>query len=144
MLSNTCKYAIRATIYLALNVSENYKIGIKEISKELNIPSPFLSKIMQSLAKQKLLSSTKGPNGGFSLARDADEITLFEIIQIIDGDDLFTKCLISLRSCSEENKQCSLHSKYEIIRKQILEMFKNQTIAELAAGIKNSDSNMII
>ena len=144
MLSNTSKYAIRATIYLALHTSGDSKIGIKEISKKLNIPSPFLGKILQSLAKQKLLSSTKGPNGGFGLARKADEITLYDIIQIIDGDDLFTKCLISMRSCAEENIPCPLHSKYEKIRDDISQMFRNQTIAELAKEIENSGSEIMI
>jgi len=69
MLSNTCKYGIRAVIYLALHNAEEKKIGIKEISSELNIPTPFLGKILQMLAKNKMLISTKGPNGGFGLDR---------------------------------------------------------------------------
>ncbi len=144
MLSNTSRYAIRAVIYLALNAEDNHKIGIKEISKELDIPSPFLGKILQLLAKQKILSSTKGPNGGFGLGRNADEITLFDVIKIIDGDDIFTKCLISLRTCSEENIPCPLHSQYEKIRADISNMFKNQTIADLAHNIKKSRKNIII
>ena len=144
MLSNTSRYAIRAAIYLALNAKEGSKIGIKQISKELQIPSPFLGKILQSLAKQKLLSSTKGPNGGFGLARDATEITLYDIVNIIDGDDLFKKCLISLRSCVEENKPCPIHAKYEKIRADITALFKDHTIADLANDIKNSELNIVI
>ena len=72
MLSNTCKYAIRAVIYLAVNDEDGKKIGIKQISKDLDIPTPFLGKILQSLAKQKLLKSTKGPHGGFSIGRPAE------------------------------------------------------------------------
>ena len=63
MLSNTSKYAIRAVIYLALFSSDEKKIGIREISKELGLPTPFLGKILQMLAKQKILNSTKGPMG---------------------------------------------------------------------------------
>nr|HPR60051.1 Rrf2 family transcriptional regulator [Prolixibacteraceae bacterium] len=69
MLSNTCKYAIRALIYLANYSKENKKIGIKKISEDLGIPSPFLGKILQSMAREKMLASTKGPNGGFSLGK---------------------------------------------------------------------------
>src|SRR5512147_2219729 len=95
MLSNTSRYAIRAMIYLAIHTDDKRKVGIKKISDELEIPSPFLGKIMQTLAKQKVLISTKGPNGGFSIAEKYRNISLYDIIKIIDGDDLFDRCLIT-------------------------------------------------
>lgn len=61
MLSNTCKYALRALIYLANFSKENKMIGIKVISEDLKLSSPFLGKILQNLVKQKLLISTKVP-----------------------------------------------------------------------------------
>jgi len=140
MLSNTCKYAIRAVIYLALNGNEK-KIGIKEISKELEIPTPFLGKILQQLAKHKMLSSTKGPNGGFLLAKPAKEITLLNIIEIIDGLDLFNDCLIGLSTCSanaHNDVQCPTHHKYLPISKQLYELFNTETIQVLADEIKAS------
>ena len=89
MLSNTSKYAIRAMIYLSLHAPAVKRIGIRQISGDLDLPAPFLAKILQVLAKNKLLNSNKGPNGGFSLAKDAGKITLFEIIRVIDGNDIF-------------------------------------------------------
>src|SRR4030042_4490721 len=102
MLSNTSRYAIRAVIYLAVNYEEGAKIGIKQISKDLGIPTPFLGKILQSLAKHKLLSSTKGPHGGFGLGRKAEDIKLIDIVDIIDGQDIFNQCLIRLNDCNEK------------------------------------------
>jgi len=66
MLSNTCKYAVRALIYLGKYSVDGTKIGIKKISSDLIIPTPFLGKILQNLVKQKVLVSTKGPNGGLA------------------------------------------------------------------------------
>jgi Rrf2 family iron-sulfur cluster assembly transcriptional regulator len=139
MLSNTSKYAIRAAIYLALNAEKESRIGIKKISGELNIPSPFLAKILQVLAKHKLFSSTKGPNGGFGLAKDPNKISLYDIVTIIDGQDIFDKCLISLRNCNDENTPCPVHGKYEEIRKDIKNLFKEQTIGELAYDMKKQN-----
>ena len=68
MLSNSCKYGIRAVVYLASRHTKS-NIGIKEISGDLGLPSPFLAKILQQLAKHKILNSVKGPNGGFTLKR---------------------------------------------------------------------------
>ncbi|MCK5029339.1 MAG: Rrf2 family transcriptional regulator [Bacteroidales bacterium] len=140
MLSNTCKYAIRAVIYLALHGTEK-KIGIKEISKELEIPTPFLGKILQQLAKNKMLLSTKGPNGGFLLAKPAKEITLLNIIEIIDGLDLFNECLIGMSTCSanaHKNVQCPTHHKYLPISIKLYELFNTETIQMLADEIKAS------
>lgn len=138
MLSNTSKYAIRAVIYLALNAGEEKKIGIKQISKDLNIPTPFLGKILQTLAKHKLLSSTKGPHGGFGLGKAADEIYLVDIVDIIDGQDLFKKCLIRLDDCTEEkSKHCSLHDKYQEIRTNLMKLFQHEKISELVNEIRS-------
>jgi len=136
MLSNTSKYAIRAMIYLAINAGSSSKTGIKRISADLAIPAPFLAKILQTLARHKLLSSSKGPNGGFSLGREANKITLFDIVTVIDGNDLFNKCLISLRTCYDENIPCPVHHKYERLRKETKQLFQQQDIGNLADDIR--------
>jgi len=144
MLSNTSKYALRAAIYIAFNATDGKKIGIRTISDELNIPSPFLAKILQVLAKHKVLSSTKGPNGGFGIGKDPFKVSLYDIVHIIDGDDLFKKCLISMRMCNENEIQCPMHSRYEKIRNQLVEMFKQQSIGKLAREIKKTSEEIII
>jgi len=134
MLSNTSKYAIRAVIYLALNAGEEKKIGIKMISKDLNIPTPFLGKILQTLAKHKLLSSTKGPHGGFGLGKRAEDIKLIDIVDIIDGQDVFRQCLIRLEDCNDK-EPCSVHYKYSEIRTSLINLFRNQNIGNLVDEI---------
>ena len=143
MLSNTSKYAIRAVIYMALYAEENKKIGIKQISTDLGIPTPFLGKILQTLAKHKILSSTKGPHGGFGLGKKADEISLIDIIDIIDGRDMFNNCLIRLDDCSDK-EPCSMHLKYAEIREKLLKLFKNQKISDLADDIKEKDNKIYL
>lgn len=139
MLSNTSRYAIRALIYLAINKDDGKKIGIKRIAEDLNIPSPFLGKILQTLAKQKVLNSTKGPNGGFSISDKTQELSLFDIIKIIDGEDLFDRCLISNKSCAEmEGNPCSIHQHYESIRENLKGMFQGHTIQKLAEEFATS------
>ena len=141
MLSNTSKYAIRAVIYLALHAGEEKKIGIKQISKDLHIPTPFLGKILQTLAKQKLLSSTKGPHGGFGLGKPAEKIALIEIVDIIDGQDLFKKCMIRLDECNEK-EPCSAHRKYVEIRENLHTLFQKENISDFVITIKEGNSKI--
>jgi len=141
MLSNTCKYAIRATIYLAIKDDGINKVGIKQISNDLNLPTPFLGKIMQTLAKQKLLASTKGPHGGFSLNKPADEIFLLDIVRIIDGLDIFQECMVGLKVCEKRGNQddCPFHKKSDTVRQQMFDLFEKQSIGDLAKGVKTVD-----
>lgn len=143
MLSNTCKYAIRATVFLSVYGSEKKKKGIKEISEKLEIPSPFLGKILQNLAKQKILSSTKGPNGGFVLARPAEEISLMDIIEIIDGKDVFDQCLVRTEHCSED-APCSLHDSVASLRKELKTFFLDKTISDLSTEFRSDSSRIRI
>ncbi len=142
MLSNTCKYAVRALIYLGNYSKEGEKIGIKKIAGDLDIPTPFLGKILQSLVKHKILASTKGPNGGFGLGKPASEITLYEIVKTIDGEDFFMNCLINLEPCSSnkaKGKPCAVHNRFSEVRSSLMEFYSQTTIAAVTADMKGHE-----
>jgi Rrf2 family protein len=146
MLSNSCRYGIRGVIYLASRYPVKNNVGIKEISGDLGLPAPFLAKILQQLAKHKILSSTKGPNGGFSLLKKPELITLLEIVKIIDGDELFKNCLIHDGTCAEvkrSKKVCPVHKEYAAKRSELTNLFKSKTIAELSNSANNSEDIFI-
>ncbi|WP_423129853.1 RrF2 family transcriptional regulator [Gaoshiqia sp. Z1-71] len=143
MLSNTCKYALRALIYLGKFSDNGEKIGIKKIAGDLEIPTPFLGKILQNLVKQKILSSTKGPNGGFGLGKPAEEISLYEIVKTIDGEDFFHNCLISLEPCSvhhESGKPCAVHGRFSDVRAQLMEFYLQTSIANVISDMKGHEN----
>jgi len=143
MLSNTSKYAIRAVIYLALYAEPEKKIGLKEISHELGIPSPFLGKILQVLSRQQILISSKGPHGGFALKRTAIEISIMDIVNIMDGEDAFNQCLIRTSTCSPE-APCSLHDKAASYRKGLRSTLLTQSIADLASEFRKGKERIRI
>jgi Rrf2 family protein len=143
MLTNTSKYAIRAIIYLELYASASMKKGIKEIAAELDIPSPFLGKILQLLVKHQLLASSKGPHGGFYLNRPAMDIPLMEIIEIIDGKDIFNECAIRTAPC-DPDRPCSMHYKLASARGDIRHIFASGTIADLATEFRNGNERIKI
>ena len=139
MLSNTCKYALRALIYLGKYSRDDNRIGIKKISEDLSLSSPFLGKILQNLVKQKLLVSTKGPNGGFALARSAEEITLWDIVIKVDGEEFFTNCLISLEPCRTHDPSkplCPVHAQYDKLRGEITKFYQETTLKIISNDIK--------
>lgn len=136
MLSNSCRYGIRAVIYLASRYPDKTNIGIKQISDDLDLPAPFLAKILQQLAKNRLISSTKGPNGGFSFLKKPESITMYDIIRIIDGEGIFKNCIIHDGYCSgvrKSKKSCPVHSDYSRMRSELTRLYKSKTIAELVS-----------
>lgn len=142
MLSNSCRYGIRAVIYLASKDGRNNKIGIRQISEDLKLPTPYLAKILQNLVRHRILSSTKGPNGGFSLLKKPESITLLDIVKIIDGEELLTNCIIHNGSCNSVRKSmkpCPVHDDFTRIRTDLINMFKGKTIAEIVKKANYSE-----
>ena len=144
MLSNTSNFAIRALIYLELYSSPEKKMGTKQMVADLDIPTPFLSKILQLLVKSKLLDSTKGPNGGFSLGLDAKDIHLMDIIDIIEGRDSFEKCAIGVKYCREQENKCAVHKQYSKLREEMKQMFSASNIYDLAQQIEQNKTSLFI
>jgi Rrf2 family transcriptional regulator, iron-sulfur cluster assembly transcription factor len=134
MFSKSCKYAIRAVIYLALHSNGQHKLGVKEIAEALDVPGPFLAKLLQQLSRHHLVSSTKGPNGGFYLSAANRRANLKGIVESIDGPEIFTSCILGLSVCSSKNP-CPLHSRAVIYREGLLELIADQTIEEVAERV---------
>lgn len=141
MLSNSCKYGIRAVTYIASRPRGSGNVGLKEIAEALDLPTPFLAKILQLLAKQKILGSTKGPHGGFVLQRDPKQIRLYDIVKAIDGDELFTNCVMHNNSCKcsdNEKAPCLLHDEYTKIRVNLAKLFTGKTVANVVKSVNSS------
>jgi len=141
MFSKSCKYAIRAVMYLAVNSSEEKKLGVKEISGALEVPKHFLAKILQQLSRHSLISSTKGPNGGFFLTEDDLKKPLRLVVESIDGPDVFNACILGLPVCSSKNP-CPLHSTASVYRKGLLALLNDQNIREVAKKVKENKLNI--
>ena len=89
MFSRSCQYALQAVLYIALHGQAKKSISAKEIAGSQGIPLHFLSKILQLLVRHNILDSIKGPKGGFSLNKPAEELKLLEIVEVIDGAERF-------------------------------------------------------
>tara|TARA_B100000809_G_scaffold169704_1_gene167086 strand:- start:34139 stop:34597 length:459 start_codon:yes stop_codon:yes gene_type:complete len=137
MLSNACKYAVRSILYLGIHSNEKKKIGVKVIANELETPQPFLAKLLQQMTKSKLVSSTKGPNGGFYLSDNNKQNSIWDILKNIDGTEKFEQCFLGLAKCGDENP-CPVHYIAAPFRKQILADFRDKTILTLTSEIEVS------
>ncbi len=139
MLTNACKYAIRSILYLAIHADETNKIGVKKIAEELETPQPFLAKLLQKLAKSNLVTSIKGPNGGFYLNKKNKENAIWDIVICIDGTDKFNKCFLGLSTCGDENP-CPAHFIVASFKQKLLADFRDKTIAQFTDELTKKGS----
>jgi len=135
MFSNSSKYAIKAVLFLALNSSEEKKIMVKDIAEPINVPQAYIAKLLQELSRQNVISSTKGPKGGFYLSEADKTQPLKRIIYVIDGENRIASCLLSLEACNEE-KPCPLHKTVAPLRAELLNSLENKTICDLAKDVR--------
>jgi Rrf2 family protein len=129
LLSRACEYAIRAVLYLAKHQDGAY-VSVKEIAEQTDVSFHFLGKILQTLTQKGLLISYKGPKGGIQLAKSPDEITVFQVVEAIDGLNVLKQCVLGLPNCGE-GKPCALHDQWGPIRAEIADMFQGKSIAQL-------------
>ena len=139
MFSTSCHYGLQGILYIAMHSTDGKNVDLKQIADEQNIPKHFLSKILQQLVKNNLLVSMKGPTGGFRLNRDANDITLIEVIDAIDGLGVFTKCGIGFKQCNDANP-CPIHDEYKKVRSQVEKLFSTKTLHELTEDVKRGES----
>ncbi|MDT0553770.1 RrF2 family transcriptional regulator [Urechidicola vernalis] len=137
MLSNACKYAIRSVLYLAIHSNESKKIGVKAIAEELETPQPFLAKLLQQLSRDNLVSSTKGPNGGFFLSDMDKQNAIWNVIESIDGTDKFDNCFLGLKKCNGENP-CPVHFIVAPFKETILADFRDKTIEKYVTSMQGT------
>ncbi len=123
-------------LLLATHSSEDRPIPVRDIARELDIPSASLAKTVQILTRAGLLSSQRGPGGGLTLGRPATELTLLDVVQSIEGGGLQRECVIGIPGCSEDMAHCPFHDQWGKIRRDVLKMLGAQNIAQVAKRVK--------
>lgn len=112
---------------------------VKDISAPINVPQAYIAKLLQELSRENLISSTRGPKGGFYMSEENRNQPVFNILRIIDGEERLSNCMLSLDKCNEE-KPCPLHEILSASRMKILARLKKTTIKDLAEDVKNGNS----
>lgn len=132
--SRSAEYAIRAFVYLA-QVPEGKYAMVKNIAEESEIPTHFLAKILQQLARKGFLRSSKGPTGGFALRKSPDDITLLEIVDAIDGLAEYERCPSGMTECNDE-APCGMHESWKELRSRIIGYLEGTTISDVARSLQ--------
>jgi Rrf2 family transcriptional regulator, iron-sulfur cluster assembly transcription factor len=132
--SRSAEYAIRAFVNLA-QVPEGKYAMVKNIAEQEGIPAHFLAKILQQLARKGLLRSSKGPTGGFAMRMDPSDVSLFTIVEALDGVAEYQQCASGLSECSDD-MPCSMHDSWVALRSRIMDYLERNTISDLVKALE--------
>ncbi len=129
-LTKAAEYAIRCMVYLS-HKGKNRLTSRQEIAVNADIPSHFLAKIAQDLAKAGFIEIRQGAKGGFLLLRAPEEITLLEIVETMIGEITLNDCVGRPSSCSITSK-CSVYRIWAKARNQLRQTLREVTFSQLA------------
>jgi Rrf2 family protein len=128
LITRNTDYAVRALLYIAKQKGK--VVPATELVSQLQIPKPFLRKILQILNKEGLLKSFKGQGGGFLLGKPAGKIILADIAGIFQGPLKFNECVLKKRVCPDI-KTCPLKKELNVIEQYAISKLKSITLASL-------------
>ena len=127
MISQTAEYALRAVVHLAATPEKACATG--EIAEATQVSPGYLSKVLQSLGRGGIVSSQRGPTGGFTLMRSPKDITVLEVVNAVDPIQRITKCPLNIPSHAV--KLCKLHARLDHAIGLVEDALGKSTIAEM-------------
>ena len=123
-------YGIRSVLYLARQPYKKISF-VTEISEQYKIPRSFLAKILQKLVKAKIVRSYRGVKGGFSLARQAKDISVLDVLEAIEGKMAMNLCLSDKKKC-DFSRNCPISPVWAQVQVKVLEVLKKSNFEELS------------
>jgi len=130
MLTRAADYAVRVMIHLA-SLPVGSRVQRSALAEAAQVPDSFMSKVLQSLVRARLVSSRRGADGGFEMAREAEEITLLQIVEAIDGPFELNVCVGSKLSCDRPD-WCGAHLVWLDAQEAVREKLQAATVASMA------------
>lgn len=127
MISQTAEYALRAMVYLAQEPDRSHTN--QQIARITRVPMGYLAKVLQNLSKAGLITSRRGLGGGFTLARPAEEVTIYEVVQAVDPIPRITSCPLKLKA--HQDKLCPLHQRLDNAWELVEQSFRSTTLADI-------------
>jgi len=131
-ITRQADYAIRAVLYLS-KLGPSQRAATSTVAQEQRIPPSFLAKIISQLSIAGLLHTSRGARGGVTLARSAEDITLLEVVEAIDGPIALNECVTDQASCSF-GEECPLRPVWCDAQDDLVQRLKSTNFAQFAAA----------
>ena len=135
LFSKTQEYAIQALIHLALSPAD-FHLN-RDVADALNVPGPYLAKVLKRFAQVGYLESAKGRGGGYRIRRKALEASVRDVVAVADGRDVLAGCPLGHDRCTDKTA-CALHTNWVPLRDRLSELLDRESVADLAVRARDA------
>ena len=129
-ISRKIDYGLRAMIYLSSIPMESV-VPFREIARQMDVPEDFLAKILKTLVDQGLVKSTRGPHGGYALARNPADVSFLDVIEAVEGPVALNVCLDGEDACGHSTT-CTMVDVWRQGQERMLDVYRQSKLADLA------------
>ncbi|MBI1284249.1 MAG: Rrf2 family transcriptional regulator [Thiobacillus sp.] len=131
ILNRSTQYILQALMHMVAHPS-NQPVLARDLAKQLRLPSPYLSKLLQQPCRAGWLSSSRGRGGGFLLNPGTENLTVLDVVMLTEGEHANRDCLLGFKTCDDATA-CVLHCQWKPIKQELLGQFVGYTLAQLAS-----------
>lgn len=128
-LSRECEYGLEGLLFLAAQPPDAVRL-LSEIASARQLPQSFLAKTFQKLSQRGLLRSYRGATRGYALARRPEAISLREVLEAIEGPELFDRCIFWSKRCAQD-RPCLLHERWSHLKPQLITLMEQTHLSDL-------------
>jgi len=130
-ITRQADYALRAMHYLA-RLDSNQRAATSQIAQEMRIPPSFLAKIISQLSISGLIHTSRGAKGGVALARSAEEISVLEVVEAIDGPIMLNECTGDVADCTF-GEDCLIRPLWCVAQAELVERLRSTKFDKFVA-----------
>ena len=137
-ISTKGRYGLRILIDLATHDPQKPR-AIKDIAQSQQISEKYISRLVIDLRRARMIRSVRGFNGGFHLSRDPKEITLLEVLEVMDGPLAIVSCVDKPEKCPR-SRACGVQGVWSALNGQIRDLMRNITLEDILAACRSQDA----
>lgn len=134
IFSRSSQYAIQALVLLASEPPGSHVL-CRTLAERLDLPLPYLSKLMQEFSRRSIVGSTRGRQGGYFMMREASEINLLEVMTVVGGEKATKECFLGFKECSDETA-CAMHCNWRPVKEKLFGLLREQSLATLVEAVR--------
>lgn len=134
LYSATTEYAIRALAHMA-TLEPGERILARDLAEATQVPRQFLGKILHRLARLGFLDSAKGRGGGFRFMRRPEEISLAELVEAVEGEDILVQCVLGLDLCNDQ-QPCPMHDQWVAFKDRLTDRVHSLSMTDLGKNLR--------
>jgi Rrf2 family protein len=139
IFSKSFGYALRGVLYIAFRQDTSKYVQVGEIASSISVPKHFMGKILKRLAKENIVTSTKGPSGGFTINDRTLATSLLQLAEVTGDIEVLHSCVLQFKEC-DGSKPCPLHKQMEGMRNKLGATLANTSIGDL---LNNAEQDFV-